>query len=48
MTAISVRVGGNKIDLSIIEYVRRKYNLAIGERTAEEIKIELVAPLFNR
>lgn len=35
----SVRVGGNKIDESIIDYVRRKHNLAIGEQTAEHIKI---------
>ncbi|HNQ44783.1 MAG TPA: rod shape-determining protein [bacterium] len=46
VTAISVRVGGNKIDLSIIEYVRRKYNLAIGERTAEEIKIGVGSALY--
>lgn len=35
----SVRVGGNKLDYAIQEYVRKKYGLAIGERTAEEIKI---------
>ncbi len=35
----SVRVGGNKFDQSIVEYVRHKYNMAIGERSAEEIKI---------
>ncbi len=46
VTATSVRVGGNKIDLSIIEYVRRKYNLAIGERTAEEIKIGVGSALY--
>ncbi len=46
VTAISVRVGGNKIDLSMIEYVRRKYNLAIGERTAEEIKIGVGSALY--
>ena len=37
----SVRIGGNKLDKSIQEYTRRKYNLAIGERTAEEAKIEV-------
>ncbi|HPX64409.1 MAG TPA: rod shape-determining protein, partial [bacterium] len=46
VTATSVRVGGNKIDLSIIEYIRRKYNLAIGERTAEEIKIGVGSALY--
>ena len=46
VTATSVRVGGNKIDLAIIEYIRRKYNLAIGERTAEEIKIGVGSALY--
>ncbi len=35
----SVRIGGNKFDEAITEYIRHKYNLAIGEQTAEEIKI---------
>lgn len=37
----SVRVAGDKIDESIIQYVKRKYNLLIGERTAEQIKIQI-------
>ncbi len=37
----SVRVGGDEFDQSIIAYIKRKYNLLIGERTAEQIKIEL-------
>ena len=37
----SIRVAGDKIDLAIINYIRRKYNLLIGERVAEEIKIAL-------
>ncbi|OIP97311.1 rod shape-determining protein [Candidatus Wirthbacteria bacterium CG2_30_54_11] len=37
----SVRVGGNKLDEAISNYVRRKYNLMIGEQTAEEIKIQV-------
>ncbi len=37
----SVRVGGNKIDESIAAYTKKRFNLLIGERTAEEIKIEL-------
>ncbi|HSW97630.1 MAG TPA: rod shape-determining protein [Candidatus Saccharimonadales bacterium] len=37
----SVRVAGNKIDEAIAIYVRRKFNLLIGERTAEEIKITI-------
>jgi rod shape-determining protein MreB len=41
----SARVGGNKIDQAISEYVRKKYNLAIGERMAEEIKIAVGSAL---
>ena len=37
----SVRVGGDEFDQSIIAYIKRKYNLLIGERTAEQIKIEI-------
>ena len=37
----SVRVAGDKIDEAIIQYVKRKYNLLIGERTAELIKINI-------
>jgi rod shape-determining protein MreB and related proteins len=39
--ANSVRVGGDKMDEAILNYVKRKYNLLIGERTAERIKIEI-------
>lgn len=41
----SVRVGGNRIDQAIINYVRKKYNLIIGEQTAEEIKIQIGSAL---
>ncbi|MBI5404837.1 MAG: rod shape-determining protein [Candidatus Kerfeldbacteria bacterium] len=37
----SVRIGGNKLDAAIQEYTRKKYGLAIGERTAEEMKIQI-------
>ncbi|OGY30378.1 MAG: rod shape-determining protein [Candidatus Woykebacteria bacterium RIFCSPHIGHO2_12_FULL_45_10] len=37
----SARVAGNRIDEAISQYVRRKYNLIIGERTAEEIKLNI-------
>jgi len=37
----SVRVAGNEMDESIIQYIKRKYNLLIGERTAEEVKMKL-------
>jgi rod shape-determining protein MreB len=37
----SVRVGGDKMDESIVAYMKRKYNLAIGEQTAERIKMTI-------
>jgi rod shape-determining protein MreB len=37
----SVRVGGDKMDDAISAYLKRKYNLAIGEQTAEKIKIQI-------
>ncbi len=46
VVAESVRVGGNKFDSAIVEYIRRKYNLAIGDRTAEEIKIKIGSALY--
>lgn len=41
----SVRVGGNKLDEAIQSYVRRKYNLIIGERMAEEVKMQIGSAL---
>jgi rod shape-determining protein MreB len=41
----SVRVGGTRFDEAIASYVRRKYNLMIGERTAEEVKIRIGSAL---
>jgi len=43
----SVRVGGDKIDRAISDYIRKKHNLAIGERTAEEIKIQIGSAISN-
>ncbi len=37
----SVRVGGDEMDRAIVQYVKRKYNLLIGERTAEMVKISI-------
>src|ERR1700684_1144718 len=37
----SVRVAGNEMDEAITSYLKRKYNLLIGERTAEQVKIEI-------
>lgn len=45
VSEISVRVAGNRIDLAIASYLRKRYNLAVGERTAEEIKIKVGSAL---
>ncbi|HBU07375.1 MAG TPA: rod shape-determining protein [Candidatus Magasanikbacteria bacterium] len=42
----SVRIGGNRFDASIAEFIRRKYGLAIGERSAEKIKIDIGSAMF--
>ncbi|MBX6341679.1 MAG: rod shape-determining protein [Thermomicrobiaceae bacterium] len=41
VVARSIRVGGNRFDDAIANYIKRKYNLRIGERTAEEVKIAI-------
>lgn len=41
VTSVSVRVAGDRFDEAIVSYVKKKYNLLIGERTAEEIKINI-------
>jgi rod shape-determining protein MreB len=41
VTAHSLRVAGDKMDQAISNYIKKKYNLAIGEQTAEEIKIKI-------
>lgn len=41
VAAHSARVGGNKLDQAISDYIKRKHSLAIGDRTAEEIKIKI-------
>ena len=43
----SVRVGGDEMDRAIVSYVKRKYNLLIGERTAERIKIDVGSALLE-
>ncbi len=42
----SVRIGGVKFDAAIAEHIRRKYGLAVGERTAEEIKIQIGSAMY--
>ena len=41
----SVRVGGNRIDQAIVSYVRKKYNLIIGDMTAEQLKMQIGSAL---
>ena len=41
MTSQSVRIGGDELDEAIIAFVKKEFSLALGERTAEEIKITL-------
>jgi rod shape-determining protein MreB len=41
VTSRSIRVGGDKMDEALINYVKRKYNMLIGERTAESVKIQI-------
>ena len=41
VTSRSIRIGGDEMDNSIVQYIKRMYNLMIGERTAEEIKIKI-------
>ncbi|WP_353654951.1 rod shape-determining protein [Clostridium sp. CCUG 7971] len=41
VTAKSIRIGGDEFDESIVSYVKKEYNLAIGERTAEDVKINI-------
>ncbi len=46
VASTSVRIGGNRFDLAIAEYIRRRYNLAIGERTAERVKIDIGSAMY--
>ncbi len=48
VVAHSIRVGGNRIDDAITTYMKRKHNLLIGERTAEEVKIAVGSAVLMR
>ncbi len=43
----SVRVGGDEMDRAIVQYVKRKYNLLVGERTAEQIKMDIGSAMLD-
>ena len=49
VTSQSIRVGGDKMDESIVNFIKNKYSLLIGERTAEEVKMAIgtVLPDYN-
>ncbi len=48
VTCHSVRVAGDKMDQAISDYIKKKYNLAIGEQTAEEVKIKIGTALSEK
>jgi len=48
VTWSSIRVAGDKMDLAISNYIKKKYNLAIGDQTAEEIKIKIGTALSEK
>lgn len=43
VTSKSIRIGGDELDEAIVQYIKRAYNLMIGERTAEEVKITIAS-----
>ena len=47
VTSLSIRIGGDEMDSSIIQYIKKLYNLMIGERTAEEIKIKIGSAMIT-
>jgi rod shape-determining protein MreB len=47
VTSRSIRVAGDEMDASIIQHVKKTYNLLIGERTAEDIKIKIGSAIWN-
>lgn len=46
VTNASVRIGGNKFDAAIAEHIKKKYNLAIGETTSEQVKINIGSAMY--
>ncbi|MDP2910134.1 MAG: rod shape-determining protein [bacterium] len=48
VTSCSLRVAGDKIDQAISEYIKKKYNLAIGEQTAEDVKVKIGTAMPER
>ena len=48
VTSQSIRIGGDELDEAMIAYVKKEFQLALGERTAEEIKIQLARPTRSK
>ncbi|MDS1029399.1 rod shape-determining protein [Bacillota bacterium LX-D] len=46
VTSRSIRIGGDEMDEAIVQHIKKNYNLMIGERTAEEIKMQIGAAYF--
>ncbi len=46
VASTSVRIGGNKLDQAVSEHLRKKYGLAVGEQTAEQVKIKIGSALY--
>lgn len=46
VTSVSVRIGGNKLDQAVVRHIKKKYNLAVGDQTAEHIKIEIGSAMY--
>lgn len=46
VTSRSIRIGGDEMDEAIVQYIKRTYNMMIGERTAEEIKVSIGAAIL--
>lgn len=46
VASTSVKVAGNKIDQAIIDYIKKTFNLAIGDKTSEQIKIKIGSAVF--
>ncbi|HAA90785.1 MAG: Rod shape-determining protein MreB [Thermoanaerobacterales bacterium 50_218] len=47
VTSRSIRVAGDEMDEAIVQYIKRTYNLMVGERTAEEIKIKIGSAIWD-
>lgn len=48
VTSVSARTGGDKMDSAIADFIKKKYNLAVGAQTAEEIKIKIGTAMIEK